>query len=81
MVRAGRTIGLVECNVFDQKEGLVARASSTCMTLRGQLADGRALPTEFIQKPRSEQSRCGILSRRNLMKSFAYEKGDREWRR
>jgi uncharacterized protein (TIGR00369 family) len=41
MVRAGKTVGLVECNVVDERGRLVARASSTCMTLRGELATGR----------------------------------------
>ncbi|MBF0550326.1 MAG: PaaI family thioesterase [Deltaproteobacteria bacterium] len=37
----GKTVGLVMCDVFDSKERLVARASSTCMTLRGNMAEGR----------------------------------------
>jgi uncharacterized protein (TIGR00369 family) len=41
MVKNGRTIGLVECNVTDAQQRLVARASSTCMTLRGEQAAGR----------------------------------------
>jgi uncharacterized protein (TIGR00369 family) len=41
VVTAGRTIGLVECDVVDEKDRLVARASSTCMTLRGAQAAGR----------------------------------------
>ncbi|WP_060206754.1 PaaI family thioesterase [Sporosarcina koreensis] len=41
VVKKGQTIGLVECDVFDEKNSLVARASSTCMTLRGKTADGR----------------------------------------
>ncbi len=41
VVTAGRTIGLVECDVHDDKERLVARATSTCMTLRGEQAAGR----------------------------------------
>jgi uncharacterized protein (TIGR00369 family) len=41
MVKGGRTVGLVECDVLDDKEHLVARASSTCMTLRGDQAVGR----------------------------------------
>jgi uncharacterized protein (TIGR00369 family) len=41
VVKAGRTVGLVECDVLDDKEHLVARASSTCMTLRGEQAVGR----------------------------------------
>jgi uncharacterized protein (TIGR00369 family) len=44
IVRAGNTIGLVECDVIDEQERLVARASSTCMTLRGGLAKGRQVP-------------------------------------
>lgn len=34
-VNGGRTLGLVECDVTDEGGRLVARASSTCMTLRG----------------------------------------------
>jgi uncharacterized protein (TIGR00369 family) len=34
VVHGGRTLGLVECNVSDEQGRLVARASSTCMTLR-----------------------------------------------
>jgi len=41
VVKAGRTIGLVECDVTDQGTRLVARASSTCLTLRGEAAKGR----------------------------------------
>jgi uncharacterized protein (TIGR00369 family) len=41
MVKGGRTVGLVECDVTDADEHLVARASSTCMTLRGAQAAGR----------------------------------------
>ena len=37
----GRTIGLVECDVLDTHEALVARATNTCMTLRGDQARGR----------------------------------------
>jgi uncharacterized protein (TIGR00369 family) len=41
VVKAGRTIGLTECDIFDSEGKLVARASSTCMTLRGADAQGR----------------------------------------
>ena len=41
VVKGGRSIGLVECDVVDDKDRLVARASSTCMTLRGEQAAGR----------------------------------------
>src|SRR5207249_4501715 len=34
VVKAGSTVGYVECDVKDQTGKLVARAASTCMTLR-----------------------------------------------
>ena len=41
VVKAGRTIGLAECDIYDDNGSLVARATSTCMTLRGEAAIGR----------------------------------------
>ena len=41
VVKGGHRVGLVECDVHDDKDRLVARASSTCMTLRGEQAEGR----------------------------------------
>ena len=41
VVQAGRTIGLTECDVTDADGRLIARAVSTCMTLRGETASGR----------------------------------------
>jgi uncharacterized protein (TIGR00369 family) len=41
VVKGGRTVGLVECDIVDNKDRLVALASSTCMTLRGEQAEGR----------------------------------------
>ena len=41
VVKRGRVVGLVECDVFDEQRRLVARLSSTCMTLRGGEASGR----------------------------------------
>jgi uncharacterized protein (TIGR00369 family) len=41
VIKRGRTVGLVECNVTDEKGALVARASSTCLTLRADQATGR----------------------------------------
>jgi uncharacterized protein (TIGR00369 family) len=38
---AGRTLGLIECDVVDTADKLVAHAVSTCMILRGSPADGR----------------------------------------
>jgi uncharacterized protein (TIGR00369 family) len=41
VVKGGRTIGLTECDIVDAKQRLVARASSTVMTLRGEAAADR----------------------------------------
>jgi uncharacterized protein (TIGR00369 family) len=41
VVKRGRTVGLTECEITDEQGSLVARASSTCMTLRGGDAAGR----------------------------------------
>jgi len=41
VVKRGRTVGLVECDIHDDKGDLVAHATSTCMTLRGEKAKGR----------------------------------------
>ncbi len=41
VLKRGRTIGLVECDVRDDTGDLVAHATSTCMTLRGEQARGR----------------------------------------
>ncbi|MFZ3264369.1 MAG: PaaI family thioesterase [Terriglobales bacterium] len=41
VLKQGRTTGLVECRITDEKGKLVAHATSTCMTLRGASAEGR----------------------------------------
>jgi uncharacterized protein (TIGR00369 family) len=41
VVQGGRTVGLTECDVVDEAGRLVARASSTCMTLRDERGAGR----------------------------------------
>jgi uncharacterized protein (TIGR00369 family) len=41
IVKRGKTVGLVECDVVDEGGSLVARASSTCLTLSGKTAAGR----------------------------------------
>ncbi len=48
VVKKGRTTGLVECDVLDENDQLVARASSTYMAITGEQAKGRALPSEFL---------------------------------
>ena len=56
VVKAGRTVGLVECDVLDDKERLVARASSTCMTLRGEQAEPAGSRHERRWRSRSPAS-------------------------
>ena len=41
VVRRGRSVGYVECEVLDERSQLVAKASSTCLVLRGEDAKGR----------------------------------------
>ncbi|MEW6349465.1 MAG: PaaI family thioesterase [Thermodesulfobacteriota bacterium] len=41
VVKRGNTVGFVECDVQDDKGQLIAKASSTCMTLKGTRAHGR----------------------------------------
>ena len=41
VVQRGRTVGLAECTVTDERGRLIAKASSTCLTLRGDQALGR----------------------------------------
>lgn len=41
VVNRGRTVGLAECDVRNTEGQLVARLSSTCLTLRGEAAAGR----------------------------------------
>jgi len=41
LLSGGRTVGLVACDVRDANDRLVAHATSTCMTLRGDAAAGR----------------------------------------
>src|SRR6201987_2206710 len=41
VIRRGSKIGYVECNIRDERNRLVAKATSTCMVLRGEKALGR----------------------------------------
>ena len=47
VIRPGKVVGLVECDILDERHRLIARATSTCMTLRGRLAQGRELSAEL----------------------------------
>ena len=41
VVSRGKTIGLTECRIVDDRDRLIAHATSTCMALRGEMATGR----------------------------------------
>jgi uncharacterized protein (TIGR00369 family) len=41
VIRRGRTVGYVECEVTDENGRAIAKASSTCLVLRGSDAKGR----------------------------------------
>jgi uncharacterized protein (TIGR00369 family) len=41
VVQRGRTVGMAECSVTDERGRLIARATSTCLTLRGEQARDR----------------------------------------
>ena len=41
VVRRGRSLGYVECEITDESGRLVAKAASTCLALRGNEAKGR----------------------------------------
>src|SRR5262249_21697602 len=41
LIKGGASVGLVKCGVTDAGGNLVAHATSTCMTLRGDRAAGR----------------------------------------
>ena len=41
VVKSGKQIGLVECEIKNEQGSLVAKASSTCMFLKGAEARGR----------------------------------------
>jgi uncharacterized protein (TIGR00369 family) len=41
IVKRTRSTAFIECDVIDEKSSLIARVSSTCMILRGEMARGR----------------------------------------
>lgn len=41
IVQQGRTTGMAECSVTDERGRLIAKATCTCLTLRGEQAKGR----------------------------------------
>ncbi|MDN7240621.1 PaaI family thioesterase [Planococcus sp. N028] len=41
VIKKGSSIGLIDCSIFDENDSLIAKASSTCMTLKGGKAQNR----------------------------------------
>ena len=50
VVKRGKSIGMVECDVTNSQGALVARSSSTCMVLRGEQAAGRQVRMSEFEK-------------------------------
>ena len=65
VVNGGKTVGLVMCDVFDERERLIARASCTCMTLRGkQAAADRIGKDQHISLSRAISGRGDRMKRK-----------------
>jgi uncharacterized protein (TIGR00369 family) len=41
VIQSGKSVGLTECSITDERGRLIAKATSTCLTLRGDQAKGR----------------------------------------
>jgi uncharacterized protein (TIGR00369 family) len=41
VIQSGKSVGLTECSITDERGRLIAKATSTCLTLRGDQARGR----------------------------------------
>jgi uncharacterized protein (TIGR00369 family) len=41
LIKKGSSVGLLECQIYDEKESLVAHSTSTCMVLKGNSAGKR----------------------------------------
>ena len=41
VIKRGKSVGMVECEVWNSQDVLVAKSSSTCLVLRGEQAAGR----------------------------------------
>lgn len=52
ILRKGRTMGLLECRITDERRRLIAYATSTCMTIPGAPGEGIAR-SQNSSKPRS----------------------------
>ncbi|WP_066312609.1 PaaI family thioesterase [Bacillus sp. FJAT-29814] len=41
LIKKGSSVGLLECQIFDERQSLVAHSTSTCMVLKGNSAGKR----------------------------------------
>jgi uncharacterized protein (TIGR00369 family) len=55
VVKAGSTLGYVECDVEDQAGRLVARAASTCMRLKLESQPGTSTGASTTQLPSGDK--------------------------
>jgi acyl-coenzyme A thioesterase PaaI-like protein len=57
VVSSGRNLGMVECDVTDHDQRLIARCLSTCMTLRGGEAETDNVMSDheepFLRRPKA----------------------------
>lgn len=51
VIHNGRTVGVVDCQVHDERDRLIATARSTCLTLRGDAARGRTVASGLPHAP------------------------------
>src|SRR5260370_28525842 len=61
VVRRGSPTGYVECEIKDESGHLIAKASSTCMVLRGDRAKGRYASITHVDDTKHSVS-CGFLA-------------------
>jgi uncharacterized protein (TIGR00369 family) len=57
VARAGKVAGLIQCDIFDEGQRLVAGLSSTSMTLQAPLAEGRQFGQSKENRERARQQR------------------------
>lgn len=63
VVHRGRTVGLVECAVRNEAEELVARLSSTCLTLRDEATDRTASRADIREGEPARPDSGGVTER------------------
>jgi len=81
VVRRGNTIGYVECEIMDEGGRAIAKASSTCIALRGERAGDANLHSHWLLRRKShfcfeEAVEMGLHVAQRLLSSFEAVKHD-----